>query len=142
MWGEDDAAERAGFARLFAEHAIPVDAHDPAALVLFPEMDAGVDVPEITASCWGILGKSPDDVMCATSRMVVKRKDAAHPAVVSCTLLPYDAAFEMGATLAEAARAVPLNHPHCAKFCVLGGASCSRGAANVHTVTSPAVAAE
>ena len=31
-----------------------------------------------------------------------------------------------GATLAEAARPVALNHPHCAKFCVLGGAACSR----------------
>ncbi|MGE5565620.1 MAG: radical SAM protein, partial [Parcubacteria group bacterium] len=30
-----------------------------------------------------------------------------------------------GATLAEALGEVPLNHPHCAKFCVLGGASCS-----------------
>jgi hypothetical protein len=48
--------------------------------------------------------------------------------VLSCTLIPYDPAFEMGAALAEAARAVPLNHPHCAKFCVLGGASCARGA--------------
>ena len=47
---------------------------------------------------------------------------------------PYDPAFEMGATLAEAARAdggmfaagaVKLCHPHCAKFCVLGGGSCS-----------------
>jgi uncharacterized radical SAM superfamily Fe-S cluster-containing enzyme len=126
MWGEDEAAERAGFARLFAEHAIPVDAFDPAALVLFPEMDAHVDVPEITEACWGILGKSPEQVMCATSRMVVRRKGAERAAVLSCTLIPYDPAFELGATLAEAAGAVPLNHPHCAKFCVLGGASCSR----------------
>jgi hypothetical protein len=62
---------RAGYARLFSERAIPVDANDPAALVLFPEMDADADVPEITEACWGILGKSPQDVMCATSRMVV-----------------------------------------------------------------------
>src|SRR5215470_3903541 len=81
MWGEEEAAERAGFAHLFAEHAIPVDAHDPAALVLFPEMDATADVPEITQACWGILGKSPADVMCATSRMVVKRKGTARPSV-------------------------------------------------------------
>ncbi len=128
MWGEDETAERAGFARLFAAHAIPVDAHDPAALVLFPEMDAAADVPEITDACWSILGKSPADVMCATSRMVVRRKGAAHPSVLACTLVPYDEAFALGTTLAEAARAVPLNHPHCAKFCVLGGASCSRGA--------------
>ncbi|MDH3668415.1 MAG: radical SAM protein, partial [Paracoccaceae bacterium] len=42
-----------------------------------------------------------------------------------CTLLAYDSGFELGETLAEARRAVSLNHPHCAKFCVLGGASCS-----------------
>jgi hypothetical protein len=93
--------------------------------VLFPEMDAQADVPEITTACWDILGKSPDAVMCSSSRMVVKRKGAAKPGVVACTLLPYEAEFELGATLAEAERPVRLNHPHCAKFCVLGGASCS-----------------
>ncbi len=72
--------------------------------------------------------------MCASSRMVVKRKGAARLSILPCTLLPYDEAFEMGATLAEStvadggmfeACAVKLCHPHCAKFCVLGGASCS-----------------
>jgi uncharacterized Fe-S cluster-containing radical SAM superfamily protein len=125
--GEGEAALRRGYAALFAALGVAVDADDPAALVLFPEMDAAVDVPEITEQCWGILGLSPTSVMCATSRMVVKRKDAERPAVVACTLLPYDPQFELGATLAEADRPVPLNHPHCAKFCVLGGASCSRG---------------
>jgi hypothetical protein len=65
-------------------------------------------------------------MMCASSRMVVKRKGAARPAVVACTLLPYDARFDLGPTLAEAARPVALNHPHCARFCVMGGAACSR----------------
>ena len=63
--------------------------------------------------------------MCASSRMVVKRKGADKPAVLSCTLVPYDNAFELGASLAEAARPVKLNHRYCARFCVLGGASCS-----------------
>jgi uncharacterized radical SAM superfamily Fe-S cluster-containing enzyme len=125
MWGEDREAERAGYRRLFQQHDIPIDASDPAQLVLFPEMDASADVPEITTACWSILGKAPEAVMCASSRMVVKRKGAARAAVVACTLLPYDAGFELGATLAEAARPVALNHPHCASFCVLGGASCS-----------------
>jgi len=124
--GESEAALRAGFARLFAERAIPVDADDPAALVIFPEMDARADVPEITVACWTILNKRPADMMCATSRMIVKRKGDATPVVMPCTLLPYDRAFELGATLAGAAKTVALNHPHCAKFCVLGGASCSR----------------
>ena len=125
--GEPEAAIRAGFRRLFAELGVIIDAGDPVALTVFPEMDAAAEVPEITEACWGILGKSPESVMCATSRMVVKRKEAAHPAVVACTLLPYDPRFELGRTLADASGAVPLNHPHCAKFCVLGGGACSRG---------------
>ncbi|MEM7613621.1 MAG: radical SAM protein, partial [Pseudomonadota bacterium] len=60
-----------------------------------------------------------------SSRMVIKRKGADRTAVVACTLLPYAPEFELGHTLAEASRPVHLNHPHCAKFCVLGGASCS-----------------
>jgi MoaA/NifB/PqqE/SkfB family radical SAM enzyme len=123
---ESEEEVRAGYARLFAELDAPVDATSPMELVLFPEMDPAVDVPEITISCWGILKKSPDSVMCASSRMVIKRKGAARPAVVACTLLPYDAQFELGETLAEARGAVRLNHPHCAKFCVLGGAACSQ----------------
>ena len=124
--GEPEAALRAGFARLFAEHGIAVDAMDPVALMLFPEMDSRLDVPEITTACWGILNKSPDSRKCASARMLVQRKGAARPAVVACTLLPYAPEFELGATLAEASRPVQLNHPHCAKFCVLGGAACSR----------------
>ncbi len=124
--GETEAELRAGFAQLFARHALPIDAADPDALVVFPEMDGARDVPEITEACWGILGRHPDSVMCATSRMVVKRRGAERPAVLACTLLPYDAAFELGGTLAEASGAVALNHPHCARFCVLGGAACSR----------------
>jgi uncharacterized Fe-S cluster-containing radical SAM superfamily protein len=125
--GQAEAEIRKGFARLFAEHGVAVDAFDPVRLVLFPEMDATADVPEITEACWGILGKSPDAMMCASSRMVVKRQGAERPAVLACTLLPYDPQFELGHTLAEASGVVPLNHPHCAKFCVLGGGSCSKG---------------
>jgi uncharacterized Fe-S cluster-containing radical SAM superfamily protein len=133
-WGESEDSLRAGYGRLAAERGWPIDSSDPGQLVLFPEMDPTADVPEITTACWGILHKSPSDVMCAGSRMVVKRKGADAPVVLPCTLLPYDPAFEMGATLAEAARAdggmfalgaVKLCHPHCAKFCVLGGGSCS-----------------
>ncbi len=125
-FGSTEAATRAGFAALFAAHGIPIDAQDPVALMLFPEMDARIDVPEITTSCWGILKKSPDSLMCASTRMLVKRRGAAAPALVACTLLPYDPQFELGTTLREALRPVALNHPHCAKFCVLGGAACSR----------------
>jgi hypothetical protein len=133
-WHEDEAASRAGYAALFAQRGWPVDPDDPGQLVLLPEMDERVEVPEITVDCWNILGVAPSDMMCATSRMVVKRKGAAGPVVLPCTLLPYIEAFEMGETLEEAAAAdggmfdhgaVKLCHPHCAKFCVLGGGSCS-----------------
>ena len=125
LWGGCESELRAGFARLFAGLGVRIDAADPARLVLFPEMDASADVPEITSGCWDLLGRSPGDVMCASSRMVVRRRGAEAPAVLSCTLLPYDEAFEMGATLSEAWGPVKLNHPHCASFCVLGGARCS-----------------
>jgi hypothetical protein len=118
--GESEAQARAGYAALFATLGLP----EPP-LVLFPEMDAQADVPEISTACWGILGVDPDSMMCASSRMVVRRRGAEAPAVLACTLLAYDPQFELGATLAEASRPVALNHPHCARFCVLGGASCS-----------------
>ncbi|MEE9387439.1 MAG: radical SAM protein [Paracoccaceae bacterium] len=125
IWGETDASSRAGYAGFYAKHGFKIDADDPGATVLFPEMDENVDVPEITTACWDILNKKPEQVMCASSRMVVKRKGADAPAVLACTLLPYAPEFELGTTLAEAEGDVALNHPHCAKFCVLGGASCS-----------------
>ncbi|MBY6119467.1 radical SAM protein [Mameliella alba] len=125
MWDETEAQSRDGFARLFRTEGFDIDAHDPGMTVLFPEMDLSVEVPEITTACWGILDKHPTQVMCSSSRMVVKRKGAARPSVVACTLLPYEPEFDLGETLEAAERDVSLNHPHCAKFCVLGGASCS-----------------
>ena len=125
MWGHSDVETREGYKSLFAAEGFTIDAMNPGETVLFPEMDEKAEVPEITTACWGILNKSPNDVMCASSRMVVKRKGAEKPAVLACTLLPYTPEFELGETLAEAEKPVRLNHPHCAKFCVLGGASCS-----------------
>ncbi len=124
-WGEDESEARAGYARLFKERNIKIDANDPAQLVLFPEMDEAGDPPEITTACWDILGKDPADIMCASSRMVVKRKGEARASVAACTLLPYDKQFDLGTDLEAASCAVKLNHPHCAVFCVLGGGSCS-----------------
>ena len=123
-WREPEEAMRQGYQRLFAAEGLSLDAANPTDLVLFPEMDETVDVPEITVDCWEILGAEPSSVMCASSRMVLRRRDESVPAVVSCTLLPYDRQFELGPTLESALRPVRLNHPHCARFCVLGGASC------------------
>jgi sulfatase maturation enzyme AslB (radical SAM superfamily) len=121
---ETEANLRRRFQDLFDEIGLSADAQDPTALVIFPEMDESADPPEITTACWSILGKDPREVMCATARMVVKRKEAERPAVLACTLLPYDSQFELGQTLRDASRAVALNHSYCASFCVLGGASC------------------
>ena len=125
VWGDSDAQSRAGYSALFAEHGFDIDAGNPAMTVLFPEMDETVEVPEITTACWSILNKKQSDVMCSSSRMVVKRKGADKPAVLACTLLAYSPEFELGEMLDQAEGDVKLNHPHCAKFCVLGGASCS-----------------
>ena len=125
VWGETEQQARDGYRAFYTHHGFQIEADDPAETVLFPEMDENAEVPEITTACWDILGKSPDAVMCSSSRMVVKRKGARKPTVLACTLLPYSPEFELGETLAQAERDVTLNHPHCAKFCVLGGASCS-----------------
>jgi len=133
-WNESEMEARSGYRRLITEHGWPIDADDPASVVLFPEMDGRHDVPEITTRCWDLLGKSPSEMMCATSRMIIKRKGAASPTVVPCTLLPYEPQFEMATTLTQSLSAhggmfdrgaVKLCHAHCATFCVLGGGACS-----------------
>ena len=122
---ESDNECREGYKTLFDELGLQLDAYNPNELVIFPEMDITVDVPEITTNCWEILSVRPETQMCASSRMVVKRKGQERPIVVSCTLLPYEREFELGKTLSEARKKIYLNHQHCSKFCVLGGASCS-----------------
>ena len=116
VWGEEEPISRAGYAGLIKRENLAVDPDNPTELVLFPEM---------TTACWDILSKDPNELMCASQRMVVKRKGAASASVVACTLLPYDEEFELGTTLAEARGKVSLNHSYCASFCVLGGGSCS-----------------
>ncbi|WP_017932017.1 radical SAM protein [Robiginitomaculum antarcticum] len=125
MFSEDEATARAGYGDLIIQQGWSIDAMNRAGVLLFPEMDEKVDVPEITKDCWDILSVSPDSMMCANSRMVVKRKGEAVPSVLACTLLWDDPQFETGKTLTESRQPIKLNHPHCAKFCVLGGASCS-----------------
>ncbi len=133
-WHELEEEARAGYADLISKHCWPINPADPKALMLLPEMDGSHEVPEITTRCWSLLDKRPADMMCATSRMVVKRKGASAPTVLPCTLLPYDHDFDMGPTLGAAASSdggmfakgrVKLCHPNCAKFCVLGGGNCS-----------------
>ncbi len=125
VWGEEEPISRAGYAGLIAREQLAVDPDNPSELVLFPEMRPDGDPPEITTACWDILSKDPNELMCASQRMIVRRKGAKSASVVACTLLPYDEEFELGTTLAEARGSVSLNHSYCATFCVLGGGSCS-----------------
>lgn len=125
QWEDSEEELREGFSLFFKENEIRIDAWNLKELTLFPEMDQHSSVPEITTECWNILGVSPDDMMCASSRMVVKHKGDARTSVMACTLLAYDKSFNLGTTLVEASKSVQLNHPHCAKFCVLGGGKCS-----------------
>ena len=112
-----------GHRKLLGDIGVHIDLETK--LVIFPEMKSGRELPEITTECWGILNKRPDDQMCATERMIVKRKGEEKAVVMPCTLLAYDDQFIMGSNLKEAKKDVYLNHPFCAEFCVLGGASCS-----------------
>ena len=66
-------------------------------------MEEMAGVPQITIACWDILSVSPDAMMCAMSRMVIKRKGAVSTVVAPCALLPYGPRFEKGQTLEEAA---------------------------------------
>ena len=124
-WGDGEEALRYGFRALFQAEGVDIDAYCPKSLVLFPEMDASADTPEVSVDCWDLLGVRPEDMMCASSRMVIKRKGTVRPEVVSCTLLPYAAVSRLSSRLADSLGEVSLNHPHCSRFCVLGGGRCS-----------------
>jgi len=113
-----------GYSSLLKENDISLKLNSDN-LIIFPEMDEGKDVPEISTSCWDILRVNPSNQMCANQRMIVKEKGDDSPKVQACTLLAYDKNFTMGKGLKESFRPVYLNHKFCAKFCVLGGANCS-----------------
>lgn len=123
--GESESIARGGYARLFADHGLPLDAFSPGSLVLFPEMDASAERSSPDETCWVASGRSASDMMCASSRMAVRRKGADRLSIVACTLLPHEPAFDLGSTLGEAVREVALVHPHCSTFCLFGGGSCS-----------------
>ncbi len=125
LWGREEDVVRQAYGVFFAEKKWPIDPLKADQLVLFPEMTPDADPPEITEQCWDILHKSPESVMCATSRMLVKRKNADKPSLTACTLLPYDDRFDLGPDMSEADQTIALQHPWCASFCVLGGASCA-----------------
>ena len=125
LWGEQEDQLRDNFNLFIDKYNLKLDAKSKEQLVTFAEMDEKVDTPEITTACWKLLGKNPDDIMCSSSRMVVKKKTSLKPSVIACTLLPYDDEFDLGQNLTNSLKKIYLNHKHCSKFCVLGGSSCS-----------------
>ena len=125
LWGEQEDQLRDNFNLFIDKYNLKLDAKSKEQLVTFAEMDEKVDTPEITTACWNLLGKNPDDIMCSSSRMVVKKKTSLKPSVIACTLLPYEDEFDLGQNLTNSLKKIYLNHKHCSKFCVLGGSSCS-----------------
>ena len=125
LWNEKEEDLRKNFGTFIKNNNLRLDTNSPKQLVTFAEMDEKIDTPEITTSCWDILNKDPNDVMCSWSRMVVRKKNSKNPSVIACTLLPYADEFDLGETLTNSLQKIYLNHKHCSKFCVLGGSSCS-----------------
>jgi molybdenum cofactor biosynthesis enzyme MoaA len=125
LWDEKEEDLRKNFGTFIKNNNLRLDTNSPKELVTFAEMDEKIDTPEITTSCWDILNKDPNDVMCSWSRMVVRKKNSKSPSVIACTLLPYADEFDLGETLTNSLQKIYLNHKHCSKFCVLGGSSCS-----------------
>ena len=125
LWGEQEDQLRDNFNLFIDKYNLKLDAKSKEQLVTFAEMDEKVDTPEITTACWNLLGKNPNDMMCSSSRMVVKKKTSPKPSVIACTLLPYEDEFDLGQNLTDSLKKIYLNHNHCSKFCVLGGSSCS-----------------
>jgi len=125
LWNEKEEDLRRNFGTFLKNNNLRLDINSPKELVTFAEMDEKIDTPEITTSCWDILNKDPNDIMCSWSRMVVRKKNSKNPSVIACTLLPYADEFDLGDTLTNSLQKIYLNHKHCSKFCVLGGSSCS-----------------
>ena len=125
LWNETEEELRKNFGIFVKNNHLKLNTNSKQELVTFAEMDESVDTPEITTSCWDILKKDPKDIMCSSSRMIVRKKGLKKPSVIACTLLPYDEEFDLGQTLTNSLQKIYLNHKHCSKFCVLGGSNCS-----------------
>lgn len=124
LWNEKEDVVRKNFGIFTKNNKLNLDTNSKQHLVTFVEMNEKKDTPEITTECWGILKKDPSNIMCSSSRMIVKKKGSKNTSVIACTLLPYDNNFDLGKTLEESFKKIYLNHPHCSKFCVLGGSNC------------------
>ena len=66
-FSDNEQTARMAYEELFRLHNFKIDAFNPSETVLFPELEENAEVPEITESCWNILNKSPNDLMCSNS---------------------------------------------------------------------------
>lgn len=77
----------------------------------------------ITSKCFGILGKSPESLMCHFSRCIQKIDGALR--YYPCPVIYDDERFDLGGTLEESFRRVYVAHKNCYDYCMRGsGASC------------------
>ena len=74
MWNEDETTTRESFKTFIKDNELKINADSKIQLVTFAEMDKKSDTPEITTECWKILNKNQNEVMCSSSRMIVKKK--------------------------------------------------------------------
>jgi hypothetical protein len=113
---------RSGFAGLFADREIGLDADNPSDLILFPEMDTDSrETIRVTDRALSLVGDN-NPLMCKNSRMVLRRKGETGVSFTPCTLLPD---VDLGPSLVQASAPITLAHAHCGQFCVYGGASCA-----------------
>ena len=93
-WGEDERTLQEAHQHKLTGFGINFDIDGPTALISFPEIDPAKAVPEITISCWDILGVEPENMICATSRMIVRHKGDSAFSVMACKLLACDLSFD------------------------------------------------
>ena len=124
-WGEDERTLREPYRQKLTGFGITFDVDGPTVLISFPEIDPDKAVPEITISCWDILGVEFENMICVTSPVIVRRKGDPALLMMACKLLAFDLRFRLHSSLAQAQQPVSLNHPSCTMFCTLGRGSCS-----------------
>ncbi len=77
----------------------------------------------VTTSCFSVLGKPPESLMCHFSRCI--QKTEGHIRYYPCSVIYDDPRFELGYTLEESFRRVYVAHKNCYDYCLRGkGATC------------------
>jgi len=121
----------AGFSRLFREQGVRVEVNLIENILemghqLVRIEQSGCRPSEavfITTSCFGILNKPAESLMCHFSRCI--QKLAGRLRYYPCPVIYDDDRFDLGGTLEESLRPVYLGHKNCYDYCMKGkGATC------------------